>query len=110
MPRVPFEAQIRVLHPRVDAASVRRSKKSSQPKIVAPHAPFVIERRLIGRDDASSSFDKSTNLVALRIGKRRDIRKYQDFELVDMRGIEKTVVHHLKWDARLDQRLIVTER
>src|SRR6266516_3314075 len=48
-------------------------------------------------------------MIALAVGERGDIRQDQRLERAEMRVVEQTVMHHLEWDARLDERLIPAE-
>ena len=62
------------------------------------------------RHQASAMGYKSPNLVALRVTQRGNIRQDESLEFRQMRRIQKLVVHHLKRDARFNQRLIPAER
>ena len=46
----------------------------------------------------------------MRVGQRGNVRQDQRLELVQVCGVEQTVVDHLEGDARLDERLIPAER
>ena len=61
-------------------------------------------------DEAAAALDELPELIALLIGERGDVRQDQRFELREMRCVEQPVMHHLKRNARFDQRLIPAQR
>ena len=50
-----FEQQIRVLHAGVERIIVGGAKEIAEPEVAPTHAPLVVQRSLIGRDDASAT-------------------------------------------------------
>src|ERR1039458_5321122 len=64
----------------------------------------------MGGHQAAAAFHKLANLAALLVGKRGDVRKHQYFEGRHARSIQQPVVHHFEGNARLDQRLVKTQR
>ena len=108
--RIGFEREIGILHARVrrlpSKDAPNRSRKS---EVGAAHAPFVVERRLVSRDDAAAALHVGANLVALLVGERGDIGEDQDLEAIDVLGVEQPSCTISKRDARFDQRLVVAE-
>ncbi len=107
--RVVFEAEVGVVHRPFDAAFEAHTQEIGQSKILSLHAPFVVEAGFVRGDKAATVFHKHTELIALGVRKRGNIRQDERLERAEMRGVEQTVVHHLEWDARLDERLIPAE-
>ena len=58
------------------------------------------------RNHAAAAFDKLPNLRALRVRERDDVRENERFKLIHVRGIQKSFMHQLERNSRLDQRLI----
>src|SRR5258708_3268947 len=99
-----FQPQIRILHAAVNLTSKGGAKKRAQAKGGAADAPLVVQRRFMRGDDAAAAPHEVANLAALAIGKRRDVGEDQCLKMAEMSGVQKAVVHHLKWNARLNQR------
>src|ERR1019366_8688282 len=105
-----FEAQIGILHRAIDAALEGDAKEVAQAEVLPLHAPFVEEARLIGGDATAAPLNKSTKLRALGLRQRGDVRQDERLERPKVCGIQQPVMHHLEWDARLDQRLVPAQR
>ena len=86
------------------------AEEVGQAEVPSLHAPFVVEARLVGGDEAAAPLDKRAELRALRVRQRGDVRQDERLERAEVRGVEQPVVHHLERDARLDQRLIPAQR
>src|SRR5439155_15020180 len=85
------------------------TQEIGQAKILSLHAPFVVEAGFVSRDKTSAVFYESAELIGLGMRECGDIRQDERLERAQMRGVEQTVVHHLEWDACLDERLIPAE-
>src|SRR5437773_4016527 len=106
---VVFETEVGVVHRTFDTAFEAHAEEIGQSKILSLHAPFVVEARFVSDNQASPVFHESAELIALGVGKGGDIRQDESPERAEMRVVEQTVMHHLEWDARLDERLIPAE-
>ena len=111
--RVGFEAQIGVLHARVDTviyAGIERSAEQiGQAEVLPPLAVFVIKRGFVGGHQAASTGHECTDLAALTIGEHGDIGEDQHLEFGGVVRIEQLVVHHFERDARFHQRLVIAQ-
>src|ERR1700733_5446770 len=72
-----FQCQIRIEQRALFLAGKRGAKERRQAEVVAPHSPLVIERGLIGGNDASPLLHIGTNLIALLRRKRGDVGQDQ---------------------------------
>ena len=64
----------------------------------------------MGGDDAAAALDKVAQLLALWVGEGGDVGEDQGLEVARVFCVQETVMHHLKGNTRLDQRMIVAQR
>ncbi len=105
-----FQAQVRIEHVFLELARIGRAEKRGEAEVLAPHAPLVVERCLVGGDQAAAALDKCAQAGALLVGQRGDVGQDQRAERRKMLGVEAAVVHHLKRNARFNQRLVEAQR
>ena len=79
-------------------------------EVFAADSPLVVQRDLVSGEQTAAAADVLAQLLALRVRQRRDIRKYEQLEFVDVGRVQQAVVRHLKRDARFDQRLVRPRR
>src|SRR5262249_44053436 len=108
--RVALQAQIRILHWTFDAAFECNAEQIRQAEVLSLYTPFVVETGLVGADEAPAATDELAELPTLPVRKCGDIRQDERLEPSEMRVVEQPVMHHLKWDARFNERLIPAER
>src|SRR6185436_5236564 len=82
------------------------AKHGGKAEIVAFCPRFVIKTGFVRGDDAAALADECGQLIALPAVERGDVRQNQGLKLANMRRVQETVVHHLKGNARLNERLI----
>ncbi len=108
--RILLHGQIRILHRTFDAVVVTGSEDVSEAKVFSRNAPFVVKRSLKGRDNAPAAPEILSKLIALLVRKRRNVRQNQNFESIDVRGIEQAVVHHFERNSAFDKGVVETKR
>src|SRR5215471_19064912 len=101
-----LQAEIGVVHRSIGPALVAYAEQISESEVASPHAPLVVKAGFVSRYDAAASADVLAELIALRVGHASNIREDQGLELPGVETLQHLVVHHLEWNARLDQGLI----
>src|SRR5262252_8792238 len=105
-----LQTQISVVHRPRRSCLVAYAEQISQSEVVSSHTPLIVEARFVSRYDAAAPGDILAELIALRPRHACNIREDQGLELPDLGALQHPVVHHLKGNTRLDQRLIPSER
>ncbi len=108
--RLVLQPDIRIEHRPLRFSGPVHAEQIRQRKILPLCAQLVVETRLVGRNHAAAFCHKLAKLFALRIAQRRDIGQDQRLERLQMHLVHQPVVHHLKGNARLRQRLAPAQR
>src|SRR5213079_2714116 len=83
---VVFETEVGIVHRAFAWALETHAKEVGQAKILSLHAPFVVEARFEGGDEAAAAAHELTELAALRIGELGDIGQDESPEPAYVRG------------------------
>src|SRR5215475_6849992 len=109
-PRVLLDVEIRVVDICIDTPVERSAEQRRKSEIGAPHAPLVVERGLIGRDEVSATLNELDEPPALFRRERGDVRQNERTILADVVRIEQVIVRHVERHARFHESLVKPER
>src|SRR6266853_914844 len=94
-----LDAQVGVLQRPFNASVEPDVEHIRQAEVFAADSPLVVQRGLVGGEQAATAADVLSQLPALRVRQRGDVRKYEQLEFVDVGRVQQAVVRHLKRDA-----------